>query len=580
MTDSYYNGTSPWSSYESFVKDLKTKEDDPLEKQERLQECIDCRAFNVVTDSDTGEEFTCYHCHTIQRIRSKDSIERSHDHGSTNNNSGYNSSPYQSRDYSSSYNKNSSAYKSRTQSSSTNYDSGAYDSSPPEQIRGARRGRENSDRRINSIKKGSMKPPHLMSEHITSDSFTFANKSERNMKNGTSVHSAGHRTHNDGSDSPKSVLSPKTKRCIQGTVDVVEDYAIDIMVMFYNDLVQQHPEYADFFPQTRSALDKKLEKMARILVLLARDLDNAKSITEELRVLHHLHASLGVQPRDYAKFLTVMLHAMEKVIPQSKMSPEEITNHWRKLLKEIANMFAWHEDKLYQKADLRGWRGYRPMTLVRKKKLSPTVTTFVFECDRTVAFRAGQYMRIKVPSRGRQQLGSSRAYVVTSRPGEPWLACTVKRMENGEVSTFLHDHVHLGEQVHVTIPYGPERLDMSADHVFLSAGIGITANRAKLQVLPNAKILLVAHVDKMSKTYVLKERIDSRKLLTHYTMEHGGRMNPLKWANQILFTHQLQLADLKTTVFHLSGPRGWMKEMMEALEARGVKNIVVTRFEN
>lgn len=82
-----------------------------------------------------------------------------------------------------------------------------------------------------------------------------------------------------------------------------------------------------------------------------------------------------------------------------------------------------------------------------------TAKTFRLELDATADYVAGQHyiLRLSAPDGYR----ASRSYSVASAPdGSKNIELTIERLEEGEVSTFLHDEVVVGDELEVRGPIG------------------------------------------------------------------------------------------------------------------------------
>jgi ferredoxin-NADP reductase len=97
--------------------------------------------------------------------------------------------------------------------------------------------------------------------------------------------------------------------------------------------------------------------------------------------------------------------------------------------------------------------GWRPVTVVAIRTETPTAKTFRLRLAEPSPHLAGQHyvVRLTAPD----GYTASRSYSVASPPdGSPELELTVERLENGEVSTFLHDVVEPGDELEVRGPIG------------------------------------------------------------------------------------------------------------------------------
>lgn len=96
------------------------------------------------------------------------------------------------------------------------------------------------------------------------------------------------------------------------------------------------------------------------------------------------------------------------------------------------------------------------------------------------AFRPGQFLTLGVDVEGQRV---ERCYTISSPPTRPHLlSITVKRVEGGELSPYLHDRLGLGDRVRVSGPRGAFTVTAhpAARYLLLSAGSGITPTLATL----------------------------------------------------------------------------------------------------
>ncbi len=92
-----------------------------------------------------------------------------------------------------------------------------------------------------------------------------------------------------------------------------------------------------------------------------------------------------------------------------------------------------------------------PVTAVHDE--TPTAKTFSFRLSHPSAHRPGQHYILKLTAP--DGYTASRSYSVASAPdGSPDFDLTVERLAGGEVSTFLHDDLVVGDEVEVRGPIG------------------------------------------------------------------------------------------------------------------------------
>ena len=108
--------------------------------------------------------------------------------------------------------------------------------------------------------------------------------------------------------------------------------------------------------------------------------------------------------------------------------------------------------------------------------------TFRFALDEPTNHRAGQHyvVRLTAPD----GYTASRSYSVASAPdGTAEFELTVERLEGGEVSTFLHDVVDVGDELEVRGPIGGWFVwDATTPAVMLGGGSGVVPLMAMLRL--------------------------------------------------------------------------------------------------
>lgn len=89
-----------------------------------------------------------------------------------------------------------------------------------------------------------------------------------------------------------------------------------------------------------------------------------------------------------------------------------------------------------------------------------------------IDFEPGQYVTVGIP-----ELELERCYSIASAPfGTNTFTLTIKRVDGGPVSSYLHDVLRVGDRVHVDGPYGlfSTSFHPGAKHLFVSGGSGIS----------------------------------------------------------------------------------------------------------
>ena len=115
--------------------------------------------------------------------------------------------------------------------------------------------------------------------------------------------------------------------------------------------------------------------------------------------------------------------------------------------------------------------------IMRIETLSPRVKSFFFRLAEPIAFRPGQHMllRLTAPDGYRAQ----RSYSIASAPGPDKaeeLELTIERLDDGEVSPFMHDVAQVEDEIELGGPIGGHfnwRPEDGGPVLFIGGGSGV-----------------------------------------------------------------------------------------------------------
>jgi ferredoxin-NADP reductase len=113
---------------------------------------------------------------------------------------------------------------------------------------------------------------------------------------------------------------------------------------------------------------------------------------------------------------------------------------------------------------------------------TPRTKTFRFALDEPSRHRAGQHYIVRLTAE--DGYTASRSYSVASAPdASPEFELTVERLEDGEVSSFLHDVVEPGDELEVRGPIGGWFVwDGESPAVLVGGGSGVVPLMAMLRL--------------------------------------------------------------------------------------------------
>ena len=125
---------------------------------------------------------------------------------------------------------------------------------------------------------------------------------------------------------------------------------------------------------------------------------------------------------------------------------------------------------------------WQTATVLAIRDETPSAKTFRLRLAAPTGHRAGQHyvVRLTAPD----GYTASRSYSVASAPdGTPELELTVERLDDGEVSTFLHDVVEVGDELEVRGPIGGYFVwDAKAPALLIGGGSGVVPLMAMVRL--------------------------------------------------------------------------------------------------
>jgi ferredoxin-NADP reductase len=125
---------------------------------------------------------------------------------------------------------------------------------------------------------------------------------------------------------------------------------------------------------------------------------------------------------------------------------------------------------------------WQTATIIDIKRETATANTYRFKLERPSPHRAGQHyiVRLTAPD----GYTASRSYSVASAPdGSGEIELTVERLEDGEVSTFLHDVAEVGDEIEMRGPIGGWFVwDGTTPALLIGGGSGIVPLMAMLRL--------------------------------------------------------------------------------------------------
>ncbi len=389
------------------------------------------------------------------------------------------------------------------------------------------------------------------------------------------------------------MLTSQTIQTVKATAPVLAEHGFAIISRFYERLFAAHPELMSLFNMRHQERGEHQRALADAVVAYAAHIDNLPALQDALARITHKHASLDVQPQQYAVLGRHLLAAIKEVLGDA--ASDDILGAWAQACQELTDMLIAAAAALYDRAAAApgGWRGWRNFVVRHRRQESELITSFFLEPEdgeRVADFEPGQYVSVAVdvPRLGLQQV---RQYSLSDAPnGKRYRISVTRESEDaqrdaGDVSSQLHDHLNQGDLVRLTPPFGVFHLDMQATTpvVLVSSGAGLAPLVSMLKTLlkNTERQLVFVHGTCNSSVHAMKDRIsavvETNRRLTSvvfydaplptdepgYDYDHEGFVDLRRIEDQIMVPH----AD-----YYVCGPIPFMRMQVEALRSLGVQD--------
>ncbi|MDA7087475.1 phenol 2-monooxygenase domain-containing protein [Pseudomonas sp. SA3-5] len=111
-------------------------------------------------------------------------------------------------------------------------------------------------------------------------------------------------------------------------------------------------------------------------------------------------------------------------------------------------------------------------------ELSPTIKGLHLRLDRPMAFQSGQYVNLDLPG-----IEGSRAFSLANPSGQARdVELHVRLVEGGAATSYIHQQLKVGDQLHLSGPYGQffVRGSQPGDLIFMAGGSGLSSPQSMI----------------------------------------------------------------------------------------------------
>ena len=362
---------------------------------------------------------------------------------------------------------------------------------------------------------------------------------------------------------PKAAhLSPAHAEVITATLPAVGANIETITTTFYAKMFAAHPELiADLFNRGNQKQGAQQKALAASVATFATQLvdPHAPDPVMMLDRIAHKHVSLGITAEQYQIVHDNLMAAIAEVLGDA-VTPE-VAEAWDAVYWLMADVLIAHEAKLYASDGVAAGDVFRTATVTEKTQLTDGVTTYTLSGDFS-APRPGQYtsVGVRLPDGARQL----RQYSIIGGDAQHYRIAVATE---GEVSTFLHDHVGVGDTVDATLAAGDLVLhEGDGPVVLVSSGIGSTPLVGILGALAAAgspRPVTYIHADSSEETWAQRE--ETRQLIA--SLDDASLHAALREAGERIDIAALAEKDLAGADVYLCGGTAFLKAIRSDIDA-------------
>lgn len=233
--------------------------------------------------------------------------------------------------------------------------------------------------------------------------------------------------------------------------------------------------------------------------------------------------------------------------------------------------------------------GRLAIVLRQKEEIAPRIWRFIFEPERPLLHRAGQYVEASLPHDSMDSRGSRRFFTIASSPSERNITFVVKVTEKPSSFKVALVNLKKGDSIFITNPDGEFVLQANNDPcVFIAGGIGITPFISIIKDLLDKKIqhpaALFYAVSKADEFVFMDIFEEAKKRLGMKIVCVVSREQPKNWQGEVGHIDQDRLKkhldDFKGRIYYISGPSFMVSAYKKMLSEMGVsqKNIRTDYF--
>ncbi|GAL08369.1 flavohemoprotein [Photobacterium aphoticum] len=379
------------------------------------------------------------------------------------------------------------------------------------------------------------------------------------------------------------MLSPETIAIIKATTPAVAQTGPALTAHFYERMFHHNPELKDIFNMSNQRNGDQREALFNAICAYATHIDNLAALLPAVEKIAQKHTSFLITAEQYAIVGGHLLATIDELLSPG----QEVLDAWGEAYGVLADIFIAREAAIYadNAAQSGGWQGLRPFVVCEKVQESAVITRFTLTpCDggQVAPFKPGQYLGLylKPEDFDYQEI---RQYSCASAPQGDHYRIAVKQEDGGRVSTYLHQHVQVGDVLHVVPPAGDFFLDVAPTTpvALISAGVGLTPTLSMLESLTAHQAPVHwLHAAEDGAHHAFRDHVSTLTTTHDHLSSHTWYRAPQAGdtlGTDYQFTGMMDLnavealLDTPDMQYYFCGPVGFMQSVAQQLLAMGVQ---------
>ncbi|WP_435945861.1 NO-inducible flavohemoprotein [Dryocola sp. BD586] len=281
------------------------------------------------------------------------------------------------------------------------------------------------------------------------------------------------------------MLDAQTIAVVKSTIPLLAATGPKLTAHFYDRMFSHNPELKEIFNMSNQRNGDQREALFNAICAYATNIENLAVLLPAVEKIAQKHTSFQIKPEQYNIVGGHLLATLDEMFSPG----EEVLNAWGKAYGVLAEVFINREAEIYQANAAKdgGWEGTRAFRIVAKEPQSALITSFEFapvDGQPVADYQPGQYLGVWLKPEGfpHQEI---RQYSLTRKPDGKSYRIAVKREDSGQVSSWLHNHAKVGDEVYLAAPAGDFFMDVAPQTpvTLISAGVGQTPMLAMLDTL-------------------------------------------------------------------------------------------------